>query len=97
MAGIKINNLDIDIIRAWKDEEYRNSLSEEQRSQLPENPAGMIELSDEDMGSVVGGVAERGSWICCGGILSRWLDNPITGPGDDTLPDLGANPDFLQP
>jgi mersacidin/lichenicidin family type 2 lantibiotic len=56
MAGININNQDIDIIRAWKDEEYRNSLSEEQRSQLPENPAGMIELSDEDMGSVVGGV-----------------------------------------
>ena len=35
-----------DIIRAWKDEEYRNSLSEEQRSQLPENPAGMIELDE---------------------------------------------------
>ncbi len=61
MAGIKINNLDIDIIRAWKDEEYRNSLSEEQRSQLPENPAGMIELSDEDLGSVVGGYSES----CC--------------------------------
>ncbi len=61
MAEININNQDIDIIRAWKDEEYRNSLSEEQRSQLPENPAGMIELSDEDMGSVVGG----GSNMCC--------------------------------
>ncbi|MBV6622421.1 MAG: mersacidin/lichenicidin family type 2 lantibiotic [Rivularia sp. (in: Bacteria)] len=46
----------IDIIRAWKDEEYRNSLSEEQRSQLPENPAGMVELSDEDMESMAGGV-----------------------------------------
>lgn len=45
----------IDIIRAWKDEEYRNSLSEEQRSQLPENPAGMIELSDEDSEALVGG------------------------------------------
>lgn len=43
------------IIRAWKDEEYRNSLSEEQRSQLPENPAGMIELSDEDMQAIAGG------------------------------------------
>jgi len=73
MAEININNLDIDIIRAWKDEEYRNSLSEEQRSQLPENPAGMIELSDEDMGSVVGGR----SWLCCGGILSWIAGNPI--------------------
>jgi mersacidin/lichenicidin family type 2 lantibiotic len=98
MAGININNQDIDIIRAWKDEEYRNSLSEEQRSQLPENPAGMIELSDEDMGSVVGGVAERGSWWCCGGILSWITGNPIAEPpGDDILPDLGSNPDFLQP
>lgn len=66
MAGININNLDIDIIRAWKDEEYRNSLSQEQRSQLPENPAGMIELSDEDMGSVVGGRVAAGSDMCCG-------------------------------
>ncbi|WP_228060620.1 mersacidin/lichenicidin family type 2 lantibiotic [Coleofasciculus sp. LEGE 07081] len=41
----------LDIIRAWKDEEYRNSLSEEQRDQLPENPAGMIELSNTDMES----------------------------------------------
>jgi mersacidin/lichenicidin family type 2 lantibiotic len=47
---------DIDIIRAWKDEEYRNSLSEEQRSQLPENPAGMVELPDADMERIAGGV-----------------------------------------
>lgn len=44
-----------DIIRAWKDEEYRNSLTEEQRSQLPENPAGQIQLSDEEMEAVAGG------------------------------------------
>jgi mersacidin/lichenicidin family type 2 lantibiotic len=73
MAEININNLDIDIIRAWKDEDYRNSLSEEQRSQFPENPAGMIELSDEDMGSVIGG----GSYWCCGGIISNHFTNPV--------------------
>jgi mersacidin/lichenicidin family type 2 lantibiotic len=44
----------IDIARAWKDEEYRNSLTEEQRSQLPENPAGIIELADEEMESLTG-------------------------------------------
>jgi mersacidin/lichenicidin family type 2 lantibiotic len=44
-----------DIIRAWKDEEYRNSLSEEQRAHLPENPAGMVELGDTDMESIAGG------------------------------------------
>lgn len=44
-----------DIIRAWKDEDYWNSLSQEGRSQLPENPAGIIELSDEEMTTIAGG------------------------------------------
>jgi len=48
----------IDIIRAWKDEEYRHSLSEEQRSQLPENPAGSLELADQEMQNLVGGAAK---------------------------------------
>lgn len=42
------------IIRAWKDEEYRNSLSKEQLSQLPENPAELIELTDEDLENIAG-------------------------------------------
>jgi mersacidin/lichenicidin family type 2 lantibiotic len=50
----------IDIIRAWKDEEYRNSLSEEERAQLPENPAGMIELSDDAAQAVAGGGLDFG-------------------------------------
>lgn len=44
-----------DIIRAWKDREYRESLSEEEQSQIPENPAGLIELSDTEMETVAGG------------------------------------------
>ncbi|AFZ34789.1 hypothetical protein Sta7437_1219 [Stanieria cyanosphaera PCC 7437] len=44
-----------DIIRAWKDENYWNSLSEEQRSQLPENPAGITELIDIEMETIAGG------------------------------------------
>jgi mersacidin/lichenicidin family type 2 lantibiotic len=45
----------MDIIRAWKDEEYRLSLTEEQRALLPDNPAGLPELSDSDLESVAGG------------------------------------------
>ena len=45
----------IDIIRAWKDEAYRLSLTEAERAQLPEHPAGIIELREEQMGSVLGG------------------------------------------
>jgi len=50
-----------DIIRAWKDEEFRNSLSEDQRSQLPENPAGIIEMADATLESVVGGQGGDGT------------------------------------
>ncbi len=52
------------IIRAWKNEEYRNSLSDAERAQLPENPAGLIELPDEELDAVAGGSVFSGS---CGG------------------------------
>ena len=45
----------LDIVRAWKDEEYCNSLNDAQRALLPENPAGVIELTDQDLGHVEGG------------------------------------------
>jgi mersacidin/lichenicidin family type 2 lantibiotic len=48
------------IIRAWKDEAYRNSLSEAEAAKLPGNPAGLVELTDEEAGTVAGGW----SWLC---------------------------------
>jgi mersacidin/lichenicidin family type 2 lantibiotic len=45
----------VDIVRAWKDEAYRASLSEDERKLLPENPAGMVELSDQELESIAGG------------------------------------------
>jgi len=48
----------IDVIRAWKDEDYRASLSEAQRAMLPENPAGFLELTDEELESVAGATGE---------------------------------------
>ena len=47
------------IIRAWKDPVYRNSLSESERAALPPNPAGAIEISDADLGRVAGGVVQE--------------------------------------
>jgi mersacidin/lichenicidin family type 2 lantibiotic len=44
------------IIRAWKDEEYRASLSEAERALLPDHPAGLIELADTDLDQVTGGL-----------------------------------------
>jgi mersacidin/lichenicidin family type 2 lantibiotic len=43
----------LDIIRAWKDENYRQGLSAEQINALPANPAG--ELADAELESACGG------------------------------------------
>ena len=44
------------IIRAWKDQEYRESLGEAERTSLPPHPAGAIkDLTDAELGVVVGG------------------------------------------
>ena len=36
----------VDIVRAWKDPEYRASLSDVERAQLPAHPSGLIELGN---------------------------------------------------
>ena len=45
----------VDVVRAWKDEQYRMSLSETERASLPQNPAGMVELTDADLEGIAGG------------------------------------------
>lgn len=45
------------IIRAWKDENFRNSLSEQERTSLPENPVGLVELTDTQLSVIAGGRA----------------------------------------
>ncbi|MBN9390412.1 MAG: mersacidin/lichenicidin family type 2 lantibiotic [Chloroflexi bacterium] len=39
----------IDIVRAWKDEEYRSSLTPDQLAQLPANPAGDAEAEADEI------------------------------------------------
>ena len=43
----------LDIIRAWRDSDYRLGLTKAEREQLPEHPAGLVELDDIDLDSVV--------------------------------------------
>lgn len=45
----------VDIIQVWKDEEYRSSLSNAECALLPDKPAGLIELTDAELGAVAGG------------------------------------------
>ncbi|MFC9289487.1 mersacidin/lichenicidin family type 2 lantibiotic [Streptomyces sp. NPDC057052] len=51
-------------IRAWEDPEYRSSLNTEELADLPENPAGIIELTDAELGQVLGG-AQSGASVGC--------------------------------
>ena len=52
------------IVRAWEDPEYRNSLSAAEQADLPENPAGVIELTDAELGQVMGG-DQSGNSVGC--------------------------------
>ena len=55
----------LNIVRAWKDEEYRLSLSEAERALLPGHPAGAIDLTDAALGEAAGGLAltTTGGWV----------------------------------
>ena len=77
--------MNIDIVRAWKDEAYRQSLSEEERCTLPENPVGEIELTDADLEAVYGGQTVVCSVICGSGVchsgICRSVVCTIVGSG----------------
>ena len=47
------------VVRAWKDAAYRQSLSAEEQAMLPENPAGGFELSDAELEAVYGAGGEE--------------------------------------
>jgi mersacidin/lichenicidin family type 2 lantibiotic len=49
----------VDVVLAWKDEDYRSSLTPEQLALLPDNPAGIVELDDQLLDVTLGGSTER--------------------------------------
>jgi mersacidin/lichenicidin family type 2 lantibiotic len=58
----------LNIIRAWKDEGYRLTLTDEERSQVPDSPAGAIDLSDTELDYVSGANTEYLLTVgCCSG------------------------------
>ena len=73
-----------EIIRAWRDQDYFLSLSDEQRSLLPANPIGMIELSQDSLTNVLGAshstcyVSCHTSSECCSGSCgSCWSGSSV--------------------
>lgn len=69
----------VDIARALKDRSYYESLSEKERSLVPNNAAGTSELSDEDLAAVAGGVADQtGSGSGCTCLITK---TAVSGSG----------------
>jgi mersacidin/lichenicidin family type 2 lantibiotic len=56
--------MDFDIVRAWKDQQYRQSLDHRQQALLPESPVGDLELSETVMDTVQG-AAQGVSMVGC--------------------------------
>jgi mersacidin/lichenicidin family type 2 lantibiotic len=50
----------LDVIRAWKDPEFRSRLSARELSSLPPHPAGTVELSDEQLARAAGDATRPG-------------------------------------
>jgi mersacidin/lichenicidin family type 2 lantibiotic len=62
------------IIRAWKDPEFRASLSTEERSALPECPAGpaFTELDESELEDAVGGAGSLNFSVEDGCLCTKW-------------------------
>jgi mersacidin/lichenicidin family type 2 lantibiotic len=55
---------DNEIIRSWKDEEFRLGLEPAERGLLPANPAGLMELTDEALDDLIAGAAAAMASCC---------------------------------
>src|SRR5262249_5123924 len=50
---------DLAVIRAWKDPEFRESLTDEQRAKLPAHPSGLIEFRIQEFEEVMKHASKR--------------------------------------
>lgn len=69
----------VDLVRAWRDAEYRAQLDSEQRSSLPASPAGVVDLDDDALKSVTGGC---GATACSCGLNTTRNDSCVTPPAN---------------
>ena len=74
-----------DIIRAWKDASFRESLNEEQQANLPDSPVGMVELGEEGLTQAAGGAIVPipislliCSWLCPSFVPDTYQCCPFT-------------------
>jgi mersacidin/lichenicidin family type 2 lantibiotic len=53
----------IDVARAWRDEDYYLSLTEEERSSLGAHPAGAKTVADDVLTSITGGCGTKTPYV----------------------------------
>ncbi len=70
----------VDVVRAWRDAEYRSSLSEDVRQNLPASPAGIANIDDDVLKSITGGCG--GSTCSCGGVGTNPNFSCVTPPAN---------------
>lgn len=58
----------IDLARAWRDQDYYLSLTDEERTSLKSHPGGP--LADETLSTITGGCGVPTGYTACGGSAS---------------------------
>ena len=61
----------LDVARAWRDEDYYMSLSEEERASLGAHPSGVVSLQDDVLRSITGGCCAAGTIDPCTGFTCK--------------------------
>ena len=83
--------MSIDVVRAWKDAEYRESLSSEELALVPAHPAGEVELAEEDLLAITGGLLDSLNI----GILGESSGCFYTAKGEDASCQYSFAPSLL--
>ena len=60
------------VIRTWKDPLYRSTLTREELDQMPDHPAGFVELDDEQLRAISGSVAVTTAIDCTEFSFNHW-------------------------
>jgi len=79
-------------VRAWQSEEYRQSLPAEVRDELPPRPAGMDQLSDEQLEQAAGGITPVPAFLYAVGGAAGAAGS-LTSAADAITDDAGVQGD----
>jgi len=77
-----------EIVRSWKDEEYRFSLTGAEQSMLPGDPAGLVALGDDELSEAGGGADPLVSIMILPPLIFPLITSPIIClfPREDPAP-----------